>query len=166
MPFFRIKNLPGLQNLVVESRSMKLFRDGGHIGIDTIINDSVVVGDRELKYPLPPDSVLIHPDYLVAIPAFPKEFASDNPFGKLLFEGHLQKADLHIDWVQYTKGVSVTVQERKDKNVRTLYSQNYFGDVATRAMKWITTQVSEDADPDDLVFGLRDLAEGLDPKGE
>jgi hypothetical protein len=165
--FCRIHDLPGLEGLVVKGTQVAIDLAYEHVGtgpllfveVKELINPNVVVGDRQVKFPMPNQSLLISYEYLVDITDPFKEYAVKNPFGSLLFNGRYEKDKLEIVYTRYTNGVSITILEsRKMKDKKTLYSQNFFSKAA-EAIGKIEDVLSGDTDPEDLIMILKDLKE-------
>ncbi len=157
---YMVKGIPGLEGLVVDGEYRERVGAGtsDHIAVDEIINPNVVVGDRTVKFPMPKGAIYINDQFLVPVGDYrERQFSTKSPFGKFLFEGHLKRGELVVDYVQYDNAVSVTIREDKGKVGRTVYTQNFFADGGSAAMKAIAAVLSDEKDVDDLVFRLKEL---------
>lgn len=169
MPTYIVrKDLPGLAGLVVrgleeefadslsEGRPAMMF-----VRVSEIINNDVVVGDRNVRYSLPVWGVLIKRDFLEEVADFvDAEFTVQSPFTEFHFEGHLTKNNLKVDYVKYGNGVSITVSERDAAELpkevwNTLYSQNFFDDFAVEALAEVENSLRDDHDIEDLILQLK-----------
>ncbi len=157
--FFKIKGLPGLDGLIVQNTSdqtieVSIGKDPAitFVPVDTIITNAIV-GDRDLKFPLPPRSLLIDTRFLVGILDPTKEYSAKNPFGKYLYEGTFVQDTLHIAYTVFDNALSATIYEMLGGKQKTLYSQNFFTN-RKMAMELIEAVLKGDMDPDDLVFEL------------
>ncbi len=161
--FYRIKGLPGLDGLIVQNLDdqtieVTIGKDPAitFVPVSTIITNAVV-GDRDLKFPLPPRSLLIDAKFLVDIIDPTKEYSAKSPFGKHLYDGTYARGDLHIAYTVFDNALSVTVYEKKGPGKegiqKTLYSQNFFVDHET-PMRLIEDVMAGEMDPEDLVFEL------------
>lgn len=159
MPKFYVVNGVGggFDGLVVEG---EVFDDYPYIvQISKIIDTNVNVGDRTLALPTPPRSLFIGKDCLTETddPQL-REFASDNPFGNLVLEGHMDCGSLKVAYSQFEKVLSVVVTE-PDQN-KTVFSQYFFKDFdkVKQTVEDVLKQ-SGGSDVDDLVFKLRAFKE-------
>ncbi len=156
--FYSIKGLPGLDGLIVETNGKVAVASPhqDYASVDTIITNAVV-GDRDLKFPLPYHSLLIETKFLTEIPDPTKEYSAQNPFGKHLYEGTFVRDALHITYTVFDNALSVTIYEAKPaehvEQQKTLYSQNFFVN-RKMAMELIEAVLQDKVDPDDLVFEL------------
>lgn len=166
MSFYRIRSLPGLEDLVIEGeycRNVTQKDNYDCINVLQIINRDVITS----RYQIPPGALFIDDRYLVEIdnPSI-REYTAETPFGRVLFEGHLQRGILVVDYVQYTNGVSVTVREDHNEKGRTVYTQNYFNEKGPVAMKVVADAMSGLLDLEDLVFSLKDIHSDGDKNGK
>lgn len=164
MPHYKIKGIPGLEGLVVEAEYRSV---GDVLCILQIINPNAVIGDRTVHYPIP-ESKLYIDDSMVEECLDPgiQQFSSKSPFGKLLFEGRLNKDQLVVDYVQYDNAVSVTIREKQridgtggseTHGWKTIYTQNFFKGKAGVAMQTVAHAFGGELDVEDLVFDLKEI---------
>lgn len=160
--FYRIKDLPGLQGLVIESSTIingPVYKQMAVV--ETIINPNAIIGDRVVRYPIPVGALAVDRDYLVEVSDPLKEFTTKNPFGEFLFEGHYKRESLEVAYSVYDNAFSVTIFEKNDKGVqRTIYSQNYFENA--KMARELVERALANSDSDDLVFLLKDLKQEED----
>jgi len=170
--YFRIKDLPGFEDLI--ARSNESIEHDDLIYITAFFNES-----DKTDVIVPYGAVCISTDYLVPVSYF--DFASleqvdvptittesRSPFGKLMYEGRFTKEDLEIITVQYNNAVTVTIIEKQriiQKNHgsvsstnNTIYTQNFFVSRAT-ALEMVEAVMHGVIDADDLIFSLKDLKE-------
>jgi hypothetical protein len=157
--FYRVKDLPGLQGLVIESTTVI---DGPcykqMAAVETIINPNAIIGDRVVRYPIPVGALAIDRSYLTEVSDPLKEFTTQNPFGEFLFEGHYKRGLLEVAYSVYDNSFSVTIFEKNEKGVqKTIYSQNYFSNA--KAARELVEAVFAKGEFEDLVFMLRELKE-------
>lgn len=152
--FFRINGLPGLEGLVAEVRGA--CPKEGPVGIDALINVSVVLGDRNVRFNYPDGALKIDSKYLVNVPDPTREYDTKSPFGMFLFEGHYKKDTLEVAYTMFDNALSVSIFEKhNDGKQKTLYSQNFFKN-ATEARDLID-QSFQAGDCEDLVFQLKEI---------
>lgn len=156
--YYRVKNLPGLKGLVIRGKTVLL---GGYdyVNVEEIINTAIVIGDRELRFPFPTGTMLLSVDELEVFENFEKkEFTYDNPFGDLGYEGHWSRGTIHVDYAVYEKGMSINVKDTSVKPVRTVFSQNFYGDYCVDAEESVQHVLKNESDIEELVFSLQDIA--------
>lgn len=162
--YYKIKNIPGLNGLHVRGQLHKASDIANRV-IDVVevfdfINANIQLGDRELKYPVPEHTVYINTFYLKETPDFfLKEFSTENPFGKLAYEGHWSKGTIHVDYAVYENGMSVNVKDTSVKPIKTVFTQNFFNEDAVAAENCIQQTLRDEADIDDLVFSLHEISD-------
>ena len=154
--FYRIKGLPGLDGLVVESETVV----ANVALVSALLNPTSMLGDRDLRFPMPEHAIAISTDFLVEIPNPSKEYTTKNPFGKHLYEGRFKRDTLEIVTVEFENAITVTIIERnppQNKGVdHTIYTQNFFE--SKKAVKEVIEDVLQNVlDPDDLIFALGDI---------
>jgi len=153
--YYRIKDIPGLHGLIV--KGVDIAPD--FVLIEEIINTNVVLGDSNLKFPMPDDAVFIHPDFLVPVENFEmKTFSTKNPFGKMRYEVHYDKGGVHVDCASYENGISVNVKDGTVSPAKTIFTENYFDEFGERAEDVIKNVMNDALDEDDLIFELKDIA--------
>jgi len=169
MPTYKIKDIPGFENLLVVGQ----FRQFGGTGeawrileVEQFINTNVIVGDRELKIAIPPQSMWLAPVNLelVSDTEGKRVYANDNPFGTFKYEGRYEKDKLVIAYGMYEKAVSITIYEMQPAtpnlaaghSQKTLYSSSFFSN-RTFAMEMVEEMLHGNLDPDDLIFELEKL---------
>ncbi len=172
MPFFKIKKLsPFLDGLVVEG-DMKGVTVRPCLHVSRIINDSIVVGDRNLSYPVAPysyGSLTIDPEFLTELKDYKiREFDHTNPWGKCLFECGYNKGQLQVACARYELATQVTVTEKQGKRSKTLFT-GYFrpqgGDetgehIFDEVKDTVESHLKGEYDIDDMIFELKELQEG------
>ncbi|OGR24988.1 MAG: hypothetical protein A2139_14870 [Desulfobacca sp. RBG_16_60_12] len=156
---YRIKGIPGLEGLVIESDySPSMAKTAGYVPVLTLINPNAVLGDHTVRFPIPRTALLIQSSYAEEIedPGI-HEFNASSPFGKLQFEGRLKRDKLVVDYVQYDNAITITIREDEGAQGRTVYTQNFFGENAPAALNLVEGVLAGLADVDDLVFALKEL---------
>ena len=145
----------GFDGLVVEA----LYDRGRMLmEIEKVSNDNIIFGDREVTYPVPRAALYISDEFLEEIEdEGNREYSHKNPFGKMLFEGRYAKDKIEVTFVEYENTLSVTVLEKVNDSVKTLYSQNFFSD--SELIKEIIQVQLAEGDLDDLVFKLKEAKE-------
>jgi hypothetical protein len=128
------------------------------VEVEEIINVNVIVGDRQLKFPVKNGMLMlnIHSVQEIDDPQL-REFTTENPFGEYLYDGSYKKNSIVVTYVRYENGISVDVKEDFGDTGRTVYSQNYYGEAAEQAEGIVEQTLSNDLDVDDLVFNLKAL---------
>lgn len=127
--------------------------------ITRLRSPSVVVGDRNVSYPIRENSLWINREFLEPYDLPIREYASDNPWGKYKFEGRCETGNLEVTYAQYERCLQVTVTEKANARHKTLYATNYFNPEAFREVKNAIEQMI-DRDSDDLIFKLQELKNG------
>ena len=163
MATYKTKNLPGFEHLLVVGNEWQLDDSRGTfevVEVKTLINTSVLVGDRELKINLPDQAMFINIHNLEPVPETESEheFASDNPFGQYQYEGRFSRGILEVVHVVYEKAITISILEKVGPNSRTLYSESFFS-MRERALGMIEEMLHGELDSDDLIFNLKDLKE-------
>ena len=154
--FFVVNGLPGLDGLVVETSPLDEVTNTHEV--ITLINASAVVGDRTVRYPIPPSALYIDHEYLKPTLDPTKEFTTVNPYGTFLFEGHYKREKLQVAYSVFSNALTVTIFEHTNVGgQKTIYSQNFFAS-AIDARDAIEECMREDT-VDDLVFRLKELKE-------
>lgn len=158
--FYRIKGIPGLEGLVVEANA-RAIADGSPTVFEIItLLPNAVVGDRDVKFPVPPNALFVSHEHLVSTPDPSKEYSTKSPFGTHLYEGRGTKERLEITYTVYDNALSVNVVEKADPKGkglnRTIYNQNFFAQRAA-ALEVINDTLLGRLDQDDLVLSLRDI---------
>ena len=133
--------------------------------VEQLINTSVIVGNRELKFTVPTQSIWLSPRdlELVSDSEAQHEFAADNPFGAYKYETRFTKDLLEIVCAVYEKATNITIIEKNDPKKKgldkTLYSDSFFDKHAGRAFARISELVHGDLEPEDLIFELKEIKE-------
>lgn len=157
--FYRIKGLPGFDGLIVETDDVDVV---GLLEVKVLHNANVVVGDRTVKFPMPPGSLWIDHNFLVPDLDPSREYSTENPFGEYLYEGSFTKGDLYVAYTEFDNALTVTIIEKNPpghKGIdKTLYSESFFSNKLI-AMEFIRELLDGRSDPDDLIFELRNLKE-------
>lgn len=156
--FYLVKDIGGgFDGLVVEGTPLK--DSPPTVRIERIIDRNANVGDRTVSLPIPLGSLFIGQEFLEPTDdPGTREFASNNPFGQLVLEGHMQVGDLKVSYAQFQAVLSVNVRELTTG--KTLFSQ-YFSKDFEKVKSTIEDVLKQnaDSDPDDLVLKLRALKE-------
>lgn len=155
--FYVVKGIGGgFDGLIVETETNA---DGVYKLVTRIIDPNMNVGDRTVSLPIPLGALSIHPKFLDQTddPGI-REFASDNPFGKMFLEGHMDCGDLKVTYSQFEKALSVVVFDTQAK--RTIFSQ-YFTKEFDKVKQTVEAVLKQNggSDAEDLVFQLRALKE-------
>lgn len=169
--YYRIKGCPGLESLIVEGYETDISVEHPNdnrvydlVCAEAIINPGVAVGDSTLKWPQPPLTVFFIKKNLEEIDYSPREFSTENPFGALEYEGHWSRGTIHVDYASYENGMSVNVKDTSVNPVKTVFTENFYGDYQTDAQEAIEQALRHETDVDDLVFELTHLAEMQNPQ--
>jgi len=155
--FYVVKGIGGgFDGLVVEGTQVLGTQ---MVTIQKITDRNSIVGDRNVSLPLPPEAVYLGLRFLDPIedPGI-REFAANNPFGKLVLEGHMTCGVLKVAYSQFESVLSVTIT---DSSVgKTIFSQ-YFSKDFDKVKGTIESilKTKDDSDAEDLVFQLRELKE-------
>lgn len=152
--FYRIKDIPGLEGMIVRAAEKKPYADATEV--ETLISPFTVVGDSQVKLPIPPEALWIGDDFLVEVEDPTVEYSTHTPFGKYLYEGWMDKDNIRVAYTVHDNAISLTISER---NGKTLYSQNFFKWRDT-ALETINTALTGDTDVEDLIFKLKELNNG------
>jgi hypothetical protein len=152
--FYWITNLPGLDGLVVESSHTN---ENGFVQVDTLINPNAILGDRQVKFPIPSGALWIHPDHLKQVIDPNKSFSTESPFGEFQFEGRLKRDRLVVDYVSYDNAITITIREDDGKTGKTVYTQNFFYENAPVALGLVEEVLKGKQEIDELVFSLKEL---------
>lgn len=159
MKYYRIIALPGLAGLVAEvSAEINDDSDAEWASVDTLIVPNIVVGDRNMRYPLPPQAVLVKKEYLQGVPDPSREYSLDSPYGKYMYEGRYKKEELEVAYTKFERALSISIYENRPGSQKTIYSQNFFGK-RDQAMTLIDGVLQGTTEVDDLVFSLKELKE-------
>jgi hypothetical protein len=158
---YKINGIPGLDGLLVRGRTTEATTEPSDEGVfdlvavDELLNVNVIVGDRQLRYPLPPDGLFVSKRYLteVADPGL-REYSTANPFGKYQSEGFFNSTSLEISWAVFSLAATITVISLDTR--RTLFSQSFFKN-SSQAMGLVDRVMHGKLDPDDLISALQDL---------
>lgn len=168
MATYKVKNVPGFEHLLAVGNEWQL--DDGHgtfevVEVKTLINTSVVIGDRELKINLPDQAMFINIHNLELVPETEAqhEFTSDNPFGEFKYDGRFQRGDLIVTHAVYERAITITIVEKTREYTHTVYSDNFFSERAI-ALNCVERMLHGQLDPDDLIFELKDI-KGRDTNG-
>lgn len=164
MATYKVKDLPGLNDLHVVGELRLDTTVGTVVEVSEFVNTGVVIGDRLLRFPVPPHAVFISVQNLdeVDIDAN-QEFASDNPYGAFKYEGRFTKGNLTITHSVFEQAVSITIYETETlgpdtTNYKTLYTASFFQQ-APAALELVEDMLHSNLDPDDLIFELQKLKE-------
>ena len=152
--FYKVRNLsPAFDGVILEG-----VLDAGWVDPIAIISPHIVIGDRLFKMPIPHGSLAFKEEYLQETNDPAKEFTTESPFAKFLYEGNYVKGELHIAYAVFENALQVTIFEKKGDTQKTLYSQNFF-DNRLLAKEFIQEVLEGNMDPDDLVFNLQETKE-------
>jgi hypothetical protein len=154
--FYVIKGLSrALDGLVVEGHGT--YEE--FVQVDKLTNTNAILGDRNVSYTFPTCGLLIGKEYLEKISDPGKrEFASDNPHGKLLFEGRYVSGNIEVPYARYEKCLQIAVIEKQGKGKKTLYSDYFYIDMdGVRLAIEELFAGKDDADIDDVVCELKNM---------
>jgi hypothetical protein len=161
MAHYKIQDMAvGLDGLIIEGTPV----DGGAlVAVRRFINRDVMFGDRSPSIPV--EGLFVDPAYLQELPDFEnRQFASDNPFGTLQFEGRYVGHGLEVAYAKFERKVQVTVLEKESdydvEATRTLFTHYFDADDFDKLTEAIEEHMYGDFDPDDLVFVLGEIAKG------
>jgi coenzyme F420-reducing hydrogenase delta subunit len=160
--FYKIKSLSkGLDGLIVKGDEIHL-NDGygtyNLVNVSEIIDSNTVIGDRNVKIPMTGGGLWINIHNLEKIddPGL-REFASDNPYGKFLFDGHYVKGDIEVAYCRYERVITVSILELGDdpkRSRKTIYSENFDAKFFNVLNDIIAQEFSNDEEGTDLMFKL------------
>lgn len=152
-----VKNLgPGLDGLIVEGRQ----EVGDHLlEVLAFIDRNIMMGDGHPRSPIEPGTLFIAMGNLeeVGDPNL-REFAHDNMYGELQYDGSALCQNLRVVWACYSKMFQVTVTDLGNR--QTIYSQNFskkFVEINNAIAKMLQDK-TEDA-VTELLFTLREMKE-------
>jgi len=160
--FYKIRGLPGFDGFVAKGDPLVTTTNDGDridvVSVKELLNLNVIIGDRSISFPMPPDCLLIGADAVVEIddPGI-REYTAQTPFGPFEYEGHYKKDGIQVDYAVYGNGMSVSVKDTSVNPVKTVYSQNYYGDYTVDAEEAVEKALREDSYIEDLVFALKDI---------
>ena len=165
--FHRIVGIPGLEGTIIEAdhrhhngMASNNECDLQYVCVLAFISPNTVVGDRALRFPVPPNALFIDDKFVVPAEDPNKEYTAKSPFGKHLYEGRFTKEGLEIVTVEYDNAVTVTIIEKNPPQKkgldRTVYTQNFFED-REQAKEMVAQVLTGTWDIDDLVFELKAL---------
>lgn len=129
------------------------------IAVQRITDRDSIVGDRNVSLNLPPTALYIGMQFLEATEDPGKrEFAANNPFGRVILEGHMEMGNLKVSYAQFESVISVNIREAESG--KTIFSQ-YFSKEFDRVKGCIESCLKSNggSDAEDLVFQLRALKE-------
>lgn len=155
--FYLVKGIGGgFDGLVVEAFATQ---ESSLVEVHRLIDRGSIVGDRNTALPVPGESIYINKKFLEEVedPGV-REFASDNPFGQLRFEGHMECGDVKVAYAQYDNAMSVTLMDVATG--RTLVAMNFKRDFDKVKQTIESVLKGNGGDADDLVFQLLALKEG------
>jgi hypothetical protein len=150
--FFSVKDIgAGFDGLLVEGECND--RDE-LISITKVYDRDVIVGDRNLSFSFPSNSIFIFRDFLkrefdVEI----KSFDYHNPFGKLVWEMNERTSVVNITCARYENILSVVIS---DSNTNKTLFAKYFTDNIDKIRDLIANR--KDSSAEDLVFELNELS--------
>lgn len=157
--FYRICDLsPMLDGLVVEGEELEGKTPSHLVSVSRFIDPATNIGDHLVSLPVEQGGLFIDELNLEEIDdPTTREFASDSPFGELLDDLQTSRGGLGVSLQRFEKVISVSVRSVTSHPVKTIYSQNFVGDLEK---KWqeLLEQVCR-GDIDELVFFLKDLKE-------
>ena len=155
--FFKILNsLPGLSGLYIRANLPETQSNVDYIEVSEIITNTVV-GDRDLKFPIPPSSLWISCEHLQEIQDPTKQYSSASPFGKHLRDATIKDDEINVAYSVFDNAISVTVYEiQDDKSQKTLYSQNFFKN-KERVLSELIMAMNGDTDVQDIPLILQEL---------
>lgn len=127
------------------------------VSVGRIIVSGVNVGDRTVS--LPVRGLLFAKEMLEPTddPGL-REFAGNNPFGRVILEGHMEIGNLKISYTQFDSAMSVNLYDNVAQ--KTVFSQ-YFSKDLDRVRGSLEELMKQNggSDAEDLVFRLRELKE-------
>ena len=154
--YYKIKELPGLKGMIARGEETA----PNHVCVEELINLDVIIGDRQLRFPMPEDALYINTEYLEAIDNIDlREFSTKSPFGKLNYEGHWSKGTIHVDYAHYENALTVNVKDTSVDPVRTVFSDNFYGDYRVDAEECVQRVLKDEDEIEELVFSLSDVAD-------
>lgn len=161
--FYKIEGLgAGFNGLVVEGSIVTLHDSQnmpfGVLSVEKIFSPDTVIGDRVASRPIPPLALYVDFNFLVPTEnPNDREFAANNPFGKVLVESNYVQGKLRVSACLYeTEVFAVSVLESNESGTKTLYSHNFtVKSKIEKANKLITETVGRESDIEDLVNELR-----------
>jgi hypothetical protein len=162
MSFYKITEIPGMNGFIAVG---DLIKNNGHeeyelINVETLINTDIMVGDRQLRYPIPKGAFWLNRNYVKEIddPGI-REYSAENDFGDLEYEGTYEKGRIRVSYASYKNVLTIDVKDTSVNPIRTVYSQNYYDDHRVDAEKSVVGSLRIDDGLEDLVFLLKDIAE-------
>ena len=157
-----LPTLPGLAGLYIRGR--QIWRDAGGSGDQTVevaeIITNQIIGDRDLKFPVPEGSLWISVDHLSEIDDPTKEYSTKSPFGEYIKDGSFDSDDIHVSYSIFDNAVTVTIFEvQEDSSQRTLFSQNFFKE-RDIVIEILTDVLVGKTDVEDLSLILQEIDHG------
>ena len=163
MAFYRIRDLGmPLDGLVVEGEWRDWPGEGDVLCITRLIRPDSIVGDRQVIFPIEPDSLFIPRSKLIEVEdPTGRQFAHDNPYGKCLGEMSQTMGSVQVSAVKHERGCTVKVRDTSAN--RTLFDHHFksphvFDDVsAGLAMAHVDGATLS---PEEIVFELQEARDG------
>lgn len=152
--YYRPVDLPGFEGLIFAGEEFKQRGHSDRLEVSEVININVVVGDRNLRFPIPQKALYIDRPYFQEYDGSfdTKEFSSDNTFGSWEAECNLVlDQDRKVTWVRYQNALTVTVQQ----GPKTIYAQNFF----KQTIRWDVIEMLTRLKPSDFEYLLFELQE-------
>jgi hypothetical protein len=145
--FYQIKNLsPFLDVLFVEGDEQTLLFEG--VSVTRLIDRSITLGDRDISYPLPSNSLFVSTKYLHAVEDPRKrEYASGNPWGNIVDGYESDVGSIKVVATLFEKCLQVSVTEKETK--KCLWSDYFYKDLSEN-FDYIKSHPPDE----DLVFDL------------
>lgn len=168
MSFYIVRGIRGLEGLIVEGLGTD--HCSGCVEIVQLINRNAIMGDRNVTIPLDRGTLFIHESVLECIEnPGRRQYGSDNPWGKCLFEGRYTKDNIDVAYARYEKGTQVSVLERQDGHNKTLFTRYCQGvpgicdaeSVFELVKETIEKHLGDRGDVDDLIFALKNLEDNF-----
>jgi hypothetical protein len=123
------------------------------ISIKEITRPGTIVGDRELRFPLPDDGMFIESGYLEPIldPGL-REFDSTNPFGECMGESNSVRGGIGMMVTEYQNALHVSVRDLDVK--RTIWDGYFFHEIESVLEAIRRVEYDGPADRSDVAFEL------------
>ena len=149
---YRVVGIPAFHGLHVTGVDCK---GATFLSVEEFINTGVMLGDRQLRYLMPVDSVLISSANLEETDNVgEREFANDNPFGTYESEHRKTVGKLDVVYVVFEKAVTVTIFDNNSNNHKVIFAGNFFDTKKKAAL--VAIEVCNDVY--DLVFDLKTIS--------
>lgn len=155
--FYVVKEIGGgFDGLIIEGKNEA---GSNLVEVFKLIDRDSIAGDRNVSLPIEQGVLFISLSKLQEIDdPGTREFAANNPFGKLVLEGHMELGSVKVSYAQFESVMSVNIMDVMAK--KTVFSQ-YFSKDFEKIRQTIEDVLKEGdgTDADDLVFRLQELKE-------